>query len=135
MPSGANEQRKETQDSAAGIYVIFPGSFLRFPEAIKYVWSSSLPKGTVIESPYSSRTKIIVLENHTSLRDQWVREEVNAYEDYKRLFGKEPDRNVEGIGILSDSDNTQTAAVACYDDIAISREVIARKASTRVRTE
>jgi len=43
-------------------------------------------KGLVVtESPYSSKTKIIVLRNQSSPVGKWVAERVNVYEDYKRI--------------------------------------------------
>jgi hypothetical protein len=79
-----------------------------------------LPKGTVTESPYASKTKIVVLRNGTSPLNQWVTEEVNVYEDYKKLFGKEPDE-VRAVGILTDADDTSSEAMADYDDIFIKK--------------
>ena len=139
LPEGGDERYKNSGDSAAGIYVIFPSMFkperLRNrwgikvpvpdslkPECIKYVWSSSLPRGTITESPYSTKTKIVVLENGSSSLNQWIAEEVNAYEDYKRLFHKEPDK-VRAIGILTDADDTSSEAMADYDDIFIKKGV------------
>ncbi|HBO83813.1 MAG TPA: hypothetical protein DD641_02285 [Deltaproteobacteria bacterium] len=40
------------------------------------------------------------------------------YEDYKKLFGKEPTRII-GIAIMTDTDNTGGSAVAYYDDIVL----------------
>ena len=51
LPTGADERAKETNDSAAAVYVVFDSTLL--PRAIKYVWSSSLPVGTRIKSPAS----------------------------------------------------------------------------------
>ena len=138
-PKGGDERYKRSGDSAAGVYIIFPSLFkpeklknrwgikvpvpdgLK-PECIKYVWSSSLPKGTITESPYSSKTRIVVLESGNTSLNQWITEEVNAYEDYKRLFDKEPDE-VRAIGILTDADETSSEAMADYDDIFIKRDV------------
>lgn len=137
LPSGGDERYKNSGDSVAGIYLIFP-STLRpeslknrwgiklpipdtlKPECIKYVWSTSLPAGTVTESPYSSKTKVVVLQNGTATLNQWMTEEVNAYEDYKRLFNKEP-HAVRAVGILSDADDTASEAMADYDDIFIKK--------------
>lgn len=137
LPKGGDERYKNSGDSVAGIYIIFP-SLIKperlknswgikvpipdslKPECIKYVWSSSLPKGTLTESPYSSKTKIIVLQNGDSALNQWMTEEVNAYEDYIRLFQKEPDE-VRAVGILTDADDTSSEAMADYDDIFIKK--------------
>jgi hypothetical protein len=116
-PQGGDERFKGTGDSAAAIYVIFEGRFR--PDNVKYVWSSSLPLGTTTESPYSSKTKIVVLRNQSSHLGEWVSESVNVYADYKRLFGQEP-KLVQAIGLMSDSDNTQSKAVAHYRGIMIS---------------
>ena len=139
LPEGGDERYKCSGDSVAGIYIIFPSLFKpeRFknkwglklpipdalkPECIKYVWSSSLPKGTVTDSPYASKTKIVVLRNSTSPLNQWITEEVNVYEDYKRLFNKEPDE-VRAVGILTDADDTSSEAMADYDDIFIKKSL------------
>ena len=121
LPEGANEERKETGDSGAAVYVVFPGRFR--PDNIKYVWSSSLPEGTATESPYNSKTKIVVLRNRSTPLGKWVSEEVNVYEDYKRLIGGEPDE-VQAIAIMSDSNNTESKAIAHYDDIRIGKKPI-----------
>jgi hypothetical protein len=137
FPEGADERFKRSGDSVAGIYIIFPslinpGSFsnkLGFkvpvpdsmkPECIKYVWSASLPIGTVIDSPYASKTKIIVLQNETSPLNTWITEEVNVYDDYRKLFNKEPDE-VQAVGILTDADDTSSEAMADYDDIFLKK--------------
>ena len=119
LPRGGDERHKKTGDSAAAIYVIFPGRFR--PDNIKYVWSASLPIGTITESPYNSKTKIVVLQNQSSPSGTWVSEKVNVYEDYKRLFGGEPE-HVQAIGLMSDSDNTKSRAEADYRGISISKK-------------
>ena len=119
LPRGGDERYKKTGDSAAAIYVIFPG--LIRPDNIKYVWSTSLPISTTTESPYNSKTKIVVLRNQSSPLGTWVSEKVNVYEDYKRLFGSEP-KQVKAIGLMSDSDNTESRAKAHYKAISISKD-------------
>lgn len=119
LPQGADERHKSTGDSAAGVYVIFSKS--RFglpPKAIKYVWSTSLPPGSVTPSPFSGRTKVVVLESGPERLGQWVTEEVNVCADYRRLFGKEPKR-AYGVALLTDADNTRSVAIADYDDLVL----------------
>jgi hypothetical protein len=82
---------------------------------LKYVWSSTLPKGTETESAGNGKIKVIVLQSGTSRMGEWIWEEVNAYEDYKRLFGGEP-RTVRILGVITDANNTQTLSAADYDD-------------------
>jgi hypothetical protein len=119
LPKGGDERYKKSGDSAAAIYVIFEGRFR--PKSIKYVWSASLPMGTTTESPYNSKTKVVVMRNQSSPMGEWVSERVNVYADYQRLFGSEIE-SVQAIGLMSDSDNTESTAVAHYKAIMISKE-------------
>lgn len=117
LPSGGDETKKNKNDSGAGVYVIFKGKF-KSNNIIKYVWSSTLPPGTIINSPYNSRVRIVVLRSGTEKKGQWITQKVNIKEDYRRLFGKKPPE-VEVIGLLTDADNTSSEAMADYDDIQI----------------
>lgn len=128
LPEGADERKKDTGDSGAAVYVVFPGRFR--PENIKYVWSSCLPVGATTESPYNSKTKIVVLRNRSTSLGKWVSEEVNVYEDYNRLFEGDPGE-VQAIAIMSDSNDTESKAVAHYDDIRISNSGAEEKAEER----
>ena len=119
LPEGGNETQRGKNDSGAAIYIIFKGNF-RLNNILKYVWSSSLPIGTVTSSPYNKRAKVIVLKSGAGNVGKWFSETVNIQKDYQRLFGgKMP--SVEGIAILSDSDNTSSSAIADYDDIKIEK--------------
>lgn len=118
LPDGGNETKKNKNDSGAAIYVIFKGP-LKLNNIIKYVWSSTLPEGTITNSPYNSRARIIVLRSGPEKSGKWISQTVNVHNDYKRLFGNNPPE-VVGIGILSDADNTESQAMADYDEISIS---------------
>ena len=116
---GGDERYKKTGDSPAAIYVVFPTWKKWNPKSIKYVWSASdLPIGFRTKSPYASNTKIVVLRNKKSPLHKWVQEEVNVLEDYKYFFGKKI-KDVRLVGIMTDSDNTKTEAIAAYDDIVV----------------
>jgi hypothetical protein len=116
LPEGANEEEKGRNDSAAAVRLVFKRRWF-VPKTLKYVWSTSLPVGLETESPLSSKTKVIVLESGTEKRGEWVWEEVNAYEDYVRVFGGEP-KLVKALAVLTDGDNTGSAVKADYDDFA-----------------
>jgi Protein of unknown function (DUF3047) len=64
------------------------------------------------------RGRVIVLRSASSKIGEWFREIVSVYEDYKNLFGEEPGK-VQGVGILSSSDLTQSLAIADYDDFIL----------------
>ena len=115
LPEGGNEENKNTNDSGAAVRLVFYGG-LR-PRMLKYVWSSTLPAGTRTESAGNSKIKVIVLQSGPERTGEWVWEEVNAYDDYKTLFGGEP-RPVRFLGVISDANNTKSQAKADYDDFS-----------------
>lgn len=117
LPVGGSEDKKETNDSGAGVYVIFKGKF-KLNRIIKYVWSTTLPPGTVLVSPFNQNTKVIVLQSGSEKIGRWLVETVNVREDYKKVFNTIPPIIV-GIAILSDADNTRSRAVADYDDFLV----------------
>lgn len=128
LPTGADERTLKTNDSAAGVYVVFDSTIV--PRVIKYVWSASLPVGTRIDSPVYWRAKVVVLESGPNRVGEWRNEVVNFYEDYKKLFGFEPSE-VEGVALLTDSDTTATVAEADYDDFML----LTASAASHLQTE
>jgi hypothetical protein len=88
------------------------------PRAIKYVWSSTVPVGTRLDSPVYWRAKVIVLQSGPAAAGEWKQETVNLYQDYKELFGGEPGE-AQGIAVLTDSDTTASVAEADYDDFTL----------------
>lgn len=131
LPVGGNEKVLKTNDSAAGVYVVFDSTVM--PRAIKYVWSSSLPVGTQVDSPAYWRAKVVVLESGGAAVGEWRQEAVNFYEDYRKLFGFEPGE-VEGVALLTDSDTTSTVAEADYDDFTLLDANAAAELQTKAAT-
>jgi hypothetical protein len=131
LPRGGDERAKETNNSAAAVYILFDST--RLPRAIKYVWSSSLPVGTRIKSPEYWRGWVVVLQSGTAHIGQWQKEGVNFYQDYKEFFGGEPGE-VKGIAILTDSKATNSVAEADYDDLTLLTASAAKRAEKREPT-
>lgn len=129
-------QRKEGDDYPARIYIAFEyepdklGFFkkaefliarLLYGEnlplaAINYIWESKAPIGTMVPNPYTDRVMMFVVESSSAKLNQWVNEERNVYEDYKKAFGEEPPM-ISGVAIMTDTDNTGESATAYYGDI------------------
>ena len=116
LPTGADERTEKTNDSAAAVYVVFDSTLM--PRAIKYVWSSSLPVGTRMQSPVYWRSRVVVLQSGNAHVGEWQQEVINFYQDYKGFFGEEPGE-VVGIAVLTDSDATKSVAEAHYDDFSL----------------
>ncbi len=84
--------------------------------AINYIWESKAPIGTMVPNPFTDRVMMFVVETGSSKLNQWVNEERNIFEDYKKAFGQEPPM-ISGIAIMTDTDNTGESASAYYGDI------------------
>ena len=116
LPAGADEREAATNDSAAGVYVVFKGSFGGLlPRVLKYVWSAHEPRGSVFPSPRYANAQIVVLESGSGGAGNWQTEVVDMAEDYRRVFRAEPPE-LQGIALLTDADDTGSRAVADYDD-------------------
>jgi hypothetical protein len=122
MPEKGDFLKKETDDQAAQVYVIFP----RFPaklntEIVGYLWESNPKnKGAEGESPAWSKSKVIVLQAGSEKLNQWVQEKRNVYEDYKRLFKKEPPKT-GGISLYINTQHTQGKAESFFSQIYFSK--------------
>lgn len=133
-PEGANEEARGKNDSGAAIYVLFQRKRIPFlswehqpVNVIKYVWSSSLPQGKVVHKEKTKLGAIIYVGKFIVLQSGgegggWITEKRNVLGDYKKVFGKSPQYDPFLIGILTDSNDTGTSAIADYDDFIISRE-------------
>ncbi len=84
--------------------------------AINYIWESTAPKGTAVPNPYASRVLMIVVESGPEKINQWVREQRNVFEDYRKAFGEDPPM-ISGVALMTDTDNTGESATAYYGDI------------------
>ncbi len=85
-----------------------------------YVWASHLEKGTIVDSPYTNRAKIIVLESGADKKGKWLHEKRNVYADYCRAFASEKVPMISGVAIMTDTDNTGEQVVSWYGDIVFS---------------
>ena len=109
----------EKDDYAARVYVVFPSWYFMHIKSIEYIWDESLPEGTTLTSPYFNNIKLIVVESGSKNLGQWVFEERNIYEDYKKAFGRKPRGYVGAIALMTDTDNTLSTAEALYKDIKV----------------
>ncbi|MBI2345438.1 MAG: DUF3047 domain-containing protein [Deltaproteobacteria bacterium] len=116
MPSGANETDPATNDSACGVYVIFGKTA---GKGLKYVWSSVLPVGKT-HSKEAGKMYFTVLDSGQGT--DWRTHRVNVTADYRKFFGRAPDKNPAGIGILTDGNATHSPAACDYDNFAIEKE-------------
>jgi hypothetical protein len=88
--------------------------------AINYIWESKSPIGTMVPNPYTDRVYMFVTQSGSAKLNQWVTEEHNIYEDYKKAFGEAPP-DISGVAIMTDTDNTKESAVAYFGDIVFKK--------------
>jgi hypothetical protein len=110
-PAGADERDGGKNDSAAGVYAVFPHSPMSV-KTVKYVWSRAAPVGATA-SASRGLTRMIVLRSGKSGGEDWVEERVDVARDHQRLFG-EAAKQPRGIAVLTDADDTKSVAVGDY---------------------
>lgn len=108
--------KKSGDDFAARVYVVFPRTFFWRTRAINYVWAAKMAKGSFAPSPYTAHAAIVAVESGDEKAGQWITEERNIYEEYRRIYGEEPPM-AGAIAIMTDTDDTQDEATAWYGDI------------------
>ena len=116
-----NPYRKEGDDFAARVYIVFPGAFFWQTRALVYVWSDKLPVGTIIPNAFTSNAAIIAIESGNRHAGVWRYERRNYVEDYRACFHEVPPNPV-AVAVMTDTDNTGGQATAWYGDILFSRK-------------
>jgi hypothetical protein len=132
---------KEGDDFPARLYITFEydpdkvsfGKKLKFKAgqalfgdipiaALNYIWETKTPVGTIVDNAYTDFAKMVVVESGAQKVGMWIDEERNIYEDYKKAFGEEPPM-INGVAIMSDTDNTKERVTAYYGDIIFQKSV------------
>lgn len=118
LPKGADARKKETDDQAAEIYVTFP----RFPAAVRsrvigYIWDTTAPAGTTTKSQKTGLVTYIVMRSGEADLGKWLTESRNVCEDYKKIYGENPDEKMEAVSLGIDSDDTKSKAEAFIGEI------------------
>ncbi|MBI2608178.1 MAG: DUF3047 domain-containing protein [Deltaproteobacteria bacterium] len=113
------KKRKNVEDYAARVYVIFPHIVFFKSKCIEYLWDDELPKDTRKPSSMHKNIRQWVVRDGKTPAGKWILEERNIYKDYKQLFGTYPDKQVGAIAFMSDTDDDKGIAVASYDEIRV----------------
>jgi hypothetical protein len=110
LPAGGDSRRKAADDQAAQLFVVWPRSpeFLR-SRILGYVWDTTAPAGTVARSEKTGAVTYLVIRSGPADLGRWVTERRNVLEDYRRIFGEEPDA-LGAIALSIDTNDTHTTA-------------------------
>lgn len=85
---------------------------------LMYVWCNHRPVNSVIHNARTDRVRKIVVESGPQGLMQWRSYERDIRADFVQAYGEPPGALV-AIGLMTDSDNTQSNAVAWYGSISL----------------
>jgi hypothetical protein len=118
LPKGGDVRVKERDDQAASVCVVVDPGLTGF-DSLCYIWENEGPKDKPITSSKREASKYLILRTGKSDKlGAWYKEERRIYEDYKRLFGKEP-REKAVVGVQIDSNDTESSGEAFYRNIIL----------------
>ena len=120
--SGIDEQTKKGHDYAARVFVIKKtGATPLSNRAINYVFSSNLNIDHNNPSPYTKKSIDYVLSTTKENFNEWVTVKANVKQHFKELHNLDVNE-LNGIAIMSDTDNSGKKSVAYYQNIYFSSE-------------
>ena len=119
---GIKENTKKGHDFAARVFVIKKtGATPLSNRAINYVFSSNNEVGFSSPSPYTKKSVDNVLASTKNHLNEWITVKANVKEDFKRFHDLDVNQ-LDGLAIMSDTDNSKMKAVAYYQNIYFSAE-------------
>ena len=132
LPTGGDFRRPVTDDQAAQLIVVFSWGGLR-QEVIMYMWDSTAPEGIASKVPspplypFLDLHAVVVRSGETQA-GKWITERRDVVADYRRLFGREPEK-IRGIRIQINSQHTKSQAEAYWRSVKFkaSAESVATK--------
>jgi len=117
---GIKENTKKGHDFAARVFAIKKtGATPLSNRAINYVFSSNNEIGSNSPSPYTKKSIDNVLASTKKNLNEWVTVKANVKEDFKRFHNLNVDE-LDGLAIMSDTDNSEMKAIAYYQNIYFS---------------
>ncbi len=120
--SGIIEDSKKGHDYAARVFVIKKtGSTALSNRAINYVFSSNNSIDQNWPSPYTKKSIDYVLSTTKINNNQWVTVKANVREHFKELHNLDVEE-INGVAIMTDTDNSKLKAIAYYQNIYFSSE-------------
>tara|TARA_Y100001954_G_scaffold226180_1_gene267742 strand:+ start:30 stop:680 length:651 start_codon:yes stop_codon:yes gene_type:complete len=118
--SGIKENTKKGHDFAARVFVIKKtGATPLSNRAINYVFSSNSEIGFNSPSPYTKKSVDNVLSTTKNNLDVWVTVKANVKEDFKKFHDLDVNE-LDGLAIMSDTDNSKMKAIAYFQNIYFS---------------
>ena len=117
---GIKENTKKGHDFAAREFAVKKtGATPLSNRAINYVFSSNNEIGFNSPSPYTKKSIDNVLANTKNSLNVWVTVKANVKEDFKKFHNLDVNE-LDGLALMSDTDNSEMKAIAYYQNIYFS---------------
>ena len=118
--TGIVENSKKGHDYAARVFVVKKtGATPLSNRAMNYVFSSNNDINTYNPSPFTKKSIDYVLSTTKEDLNEWVTVKVNVRDHFKKFHDLDLD-DINGIAIMSDTDNSKLNAIAYYQNIYFS---------------
>ena len=118
--AGIKENTKKGHDFAARVFAVKKtGATPLSNRAINYVFSSNSEIGFNSPSPYTKKSIDNVLATTKDNLNKWITVKANVKDDFKRFHNLDVNE-LDGLAIMSDTDNSKMKAVAYYQNIYFS---------------
>ena len=119
---GINENSKKGHDYAARVFVVKKTGLTALSnKAINYVFSSNNNVDEHWRSPYTKSSIDYVLSTTKEHMNEWVTVKANVRDHFKKLHGLDV-KTIDGLAIMTDTDNSKLKAISYYQDIYFSSE-------------
>ena len=119
---GIKENTKKGHDFAGRVFVIKKtGATPLSNRAVNYVFSSNNNVGNNWPSPYTKKSIDNVLSTTKEHLNEWVTVKANVKKDFKKFHDLDVDE-IDGIAIMTDTDNSKMMAITYYQNIYFSEE-------------
>ena len=120
--SGILENTKKGHDFAARVFVIKKtGATPLSNRAINYVFSSNSDVGFNSPSPYTKKSIDNVLATTKENFNEWVTVKANVKKDFKKFHNLDVNE-IDGLAIMSDTDNSKMKSISYYQNIYFSAD-------------
>jgi hypothetical protein len=120
--SGIKENTKKGHDYAARVFVIKKtGATPLSNRAINYVFSSNNEVGSNWPSPYTKKSIDNVLASTKKNLNEWITVKANVKDDFKKFHNLDVNQ-LDGLAIMSDTDNSKMKSIAYFQNIYFSAE-------------
>ena len=117
---GIKENTKKGHDFAARVFAVKKtGATPLSNRAINYVFSSNNHIGFNSPSPYTKKSIDNVLATTKENLNEWVTVKANVKEDFMKFHDLDVNE-LDGLAIMSDTDNSKMKAIAFYQNIYFS---------------